>query len=536
MKMNAALYARVSPRGHKQGETIESQIDAIKQYAKIEGYHIPDHLMFVDNNVSGKSLQRHSLDELRDIIRTDSIDAIIAYSPDRLARNYSHQLILLEEFRKYGVKPFFIKDAPNEKKDTPEGRLLTHMQGVIAEYERELIIDRSRRGRIYKAKRGDPSALPSLPFGYKRVKVGSCTTVEVVEEQVAIVREIFRLYVIESLSLSGIVQRLFQKGIKSPKGNLKWDRITIRDILKNPAYTGTSYYGKTERSEGITDKIRHYKSGKVLKPKYARKHIPKEDWIPISVPPIISENDLELAQEQLKENIVNASRNTKKLGLLQGIIVCGECGYPFYKRFRKQKGKTKGTYYCRSQADRKLKNCLNRSVNQEELDVLIYDEVMKLIQDPLIIQQELKRRAKDAINTEEVNREETNLKKDLTKILNERDRLLDAFQTGLVDLEELSKRQKGLDVRKASLEEKLKAIQACRIEQEVGNGLQQSMKTIMKEIQITSTELPDDKKQKLIRLLVEKVIITQKEIKIVHCISPKVFLQGNCQLSLGDRS
>jgi site-specific DNA recombinase len=535
MKKNAAIYARVSTRGHKQGETIESQIDAIQQYAIKEGYHIPDNFVFTDNKVSGKSLQRHSLDELRDVIRSESIDAIIAYSPDRLARNYSHQLILLEEFRKHGVKAHFLKDVSADKKDTPEGRLLTHMQGVIAEYERELIIDRSRRGRIYKAKRGDPAALPSLPFGYRRVKDGLKTTVELVEKQIVVVKEIFRLYNVESMSLSGIVEKLLQQGIKSPKGNLRWDPATIRDILKNPAYIGTAYYGKTERSEGISDKIRHYPSGKIIKAKCARKHVPQDNWIPIAIPPAIAESDLELAQEQLKANKIHACRNTKKPGLLQGLVICGECGYPFYKRFRKRKGKSTGSYYCRSHVDKRLKKCLNRSVNQEELDTLVYNEVMKLLQDPFLIQQELSRRAKDAANTEEVNREEINLKKELVKALEERDRLLDAFQTSLIDLKELSNRQKALDIRKTSLEDQLKAIQASRIEQEVGKGLQESLKAIMKDIQIISNELSDDKKQKLVRLLVEKVVVTTKEIKIIHCISPRVFLQGNSQLCLDGR-
>ena len=88
------------------------------------------------------------------------------YSPDRLARSYPHQLILLEEFRKYYVEIFFIKDAPQG--NTPEAVMFNHFQGIFAEYERALILDLSRRGRIHKAKQGDPSILSNVAYGYCR--------------------------------------------------------------------------------------------------------------------------------------------------------------------------------------------------------------------------------------------------------------------------------------------------------------------------------------------------------------------------------
>src|ERR1700722_14680130 len=164
-----AIYARVSSQCQKEGDTIKSQLDSLFTYAKQEGYVVNKNWIFLDDGISGKSLQRPALDELRDMIRSEAVECILVYSTDRLARNYSHQLILLEEFKKHGVKVCFLKNPPFG--DTPEKLIFYQFQGIFAEYERALILDRSRRGKIYKAKQGNPVCLPSVAYGYKRVRV-----------------------------------------------------------------------------------------------------------------------------------------------------------------------------------------------------------------------------------------------------------------------------------------------------------------------------------------------------------------------------
>ena len=112
MLKKAAIYARVSSLQQKEEETIDSQIDILKTYAKENDYHIDDRLIFLDNGVSGGTLQRPALDELRDIIRFETIEILLIYAPDRLSRNYTHELILMEEFKKHGVKICFFKTPP----------------------------------------------------------------------------------------------------------------------------------------------------------------------------------------------------------------------------------------------------------------------------------------------------------------------------------------------------------------------------------------------------------------------------------------
>ncbi len=529
MTKKAAIYARVSSKKQKEGDTIDSQVDALRTYAIEKGYHVPNSWIFLDDGVSGGTLQRPALDDLRDIIRSEPVNSVLIYAPDRLSRKYSYQLVLLEEFRKYGVEVCFFKNVTVE--NTPEAIMFNHFQGIFAEYERALILDRSRRGRIYKAKQGDPAVLPKVSHGYVKVKKEGRIVVEVVESHAELVKRIFKLYVYEKKSLLGIAKILTLDGLKTPSGLSRWDPSTIRDILKNPAYTGTAYYGKTEKSEGFAGKIRHRKSGKFIQPKCAKKRLPIEKWLPISVPQIISENDFELAQEQINKNKEFGTRNTQEPGVLQGLVVCGKCGNRLYKRFREYKGELRSYYYCRSQQDKRLTKCSNGRAQQSELDELVYNAVIKLLQNPSIVKDELSRRSRESGNIEEIEREEISLKKELAKISIARDRLLDAYQSGVLELNELMQRNLQLDVGRNSLEKEIQAIQASKMEREVGKDLEKSFEAILKCMRTSANELSVREKQKLVRLFVEKVVIDENTVKIIHCISPSVVSLENCQLN-----
>jgi site-specific DNA recombinase len=524
----AAIYARVSSQKQKEDETIESQELILQEFGLKEGYQIPETWLFLDNGVSGQTLQRPALDELRDLIRTEPVDMILIYAPDRLARNYPHQLILLDEFRRHGVKVHFIRNGPQG--DTPEAIMFTHFQGIFAEYERALILDRSRRGTIHKAKMGDPAILPKLPYGYRKTKNDRQTVIEIVEENANIVRKIFNLYVHERLSLNGICRRLSEDQIKSPKGNSCWFPGSVSGILKNRAYTGSAAYGKSEKSEGI-DKIRHYGGVRQVKPKNPRKKTNEESWYDINVPIIISESDFETAQEYINKNKELALRNTKEPSLLQGLITCGECGCQFYKRLRKYKGNKTNHYYCRSQSDNKLARCSNVHVDQEELDNLVYHEIIQMLQNPFILREELKRREKESGNVQEIERQEISMRKELEKLTKERERLLDAYQSGLLDLTSLSQRAQGLEKRRSELENEQKERLNIKLMKEIGSGWEQAFEAILERINKSTSDLPFIEKQKLVRLIVEKIIITKGEVKIMHCISPKM-IHENCQLSI----
>jgi site-specific DNA recombinase len=193
-------------------------------------------------------LVRPSLERLRDLAAEGSIEAILIYSPDRLSRKYAYQVLLMEEFAKQGVEILFVQSPPAT---TPEEQLLVQLQGMIAEYERAQIAERTRRGKRYRAQSGLVNVLCGAPYGYRYVKKSetSAAFYEVNEEEASVVRQVYRVYTEEGWSIGAIVRWLNAQGIPTRQRKSPWERTTVWAMLRNPAYQGTACFGKTERAE-----------------------------------------------------------------------------------------------------------------------------------------------------------------------------------------------------------------------------------------------------------------------------------------------
>lgn len=334
-RQRVAVYARVSSSKQCEDGTIESQICLLVDYAKKHDFDVPEGWIFQDNGVSGSTIQRPALDSLRDLIVSGSADAVLIYHPDRLARKYVYQALLLDEFAKCGVEVIFYK---NKKAETPEEHLLEQFQGVFAEYERAQITERCRRGRLHKARQGSVTVLPNAPYGYRYIRdeKSGLARYEVCQEESETVLRLFQMYGIEGQSINAICAYMNQTGNKPRRSLLGWDRETIRRILRNRAYIGLAGFCKTEKCEGDSQRIvRAPKSGRIQVSKKARRNCPEESWITIPVPNIIPDNLYHIVQEKLNNAQRFASRNTKKSSILQGVLVCGNCGGSYYKKSRK---------------------------------------------------------------------------------------------------------------------------------------------------------------------------------------------------------
>ena len=142
----AAIYARVSSDRQKEEHTIGSQILALTEYAQDEGITVPDQWIFKDEAYSGATLVRPSLERMRDLACEGQLEKILILSPDRLSRKYAYQVLLIEEFSRNGIEVIFLK-SPQAK--TPEEHLLLQFQGMIAEYERAQIVERTRHHKLF---------------------------------------------------------------------------------------------------------------------------------------------------------------------------------------------------------------------------------------------------------------------------------------------------------------------------------------------------------------------------------------------------
>jgi DNA invertase Pin-like site-specific DNA recombinase len=235
-----ALYARVSSEQQNKRGTIESQIAALKERIAADGAQIVDDMCFVDAGVSGATLIRPQLERLRDCAALSAIDQLYILSPDRLARKYAHQALLMEEFTACGIQVVFLNHAIGT---TPEESLLLQMQGMIAEYERAKIAERHRRGKLHGAKRGSVNVLSGAPYGYRYIRRqldGTPARYVIELPQAATVRAIFQWVGMDRLSIGEVVRRLTESGTVTASGKPYWDRSVVWGILRNPCIHGAS--------------------------------------------------------------------------------------------------------------------------------------------------------------------------------------------------------------------------------------------------------------------------------------------------------
>ncbi len=212
----AAIYARVSSDKQREENTIASQTAALIAFAREQQFEVPQEWVFEDDGYSGASLIRPGLERVRDLAAEGLIQAVLVYAPDRLSRRYAHQILLIEELARAGVETLFVR-AP--RGSTPEDELLVQFQGMIAEYERAQILERSRRGKRHRARQGEVGVLSGAPFGYRFIRKTdrSAAYYQIDEEQARVVRRMFELYVAQSLSINAIARLLNEQAIPTCK-------------------------------------------------------------------------------------------------------------------------------------------------------------------------------------------------------------------------------------------------------------------------------------------------------------------------------
>ena len=392
----AAIYARVSSERQRQDETIRSQTVGLRELAADRGLLVAEDLIFEDEGFSGAMLQRPALERLRDRAAEGAFEVLLCHAPDRLARRYAYQVLLLEELARAGVEVVFAKEP--ERGGSPEDELLRQFQGMIAEYERAQIAERTRRGKLHRARSGSQAVMSGAPYGYRYVKKSDHMEGfwEIDETQAQVVRDVFDRYVNGGVSIGELARWLTERGVQTKTGKTRWDRSTIWAMLRNPAYRGQAAFGKTKTAERPggptrTTRQRGERHGRRL----TRHDQPAENWTLIPVPPLVTEETFALAQDRLLDNAHFAKRNTKELTLLQGVLVCRECGYSCYRTSTRTSNKRISYYRCIGQDGWRHpdgKRCTSGPVRADELDPLVWAEVRRLLEHPDLVRAEIDRR------------------------------------------------------------------------------------------------------------------------------------------------
>src|SRR5437879_1998347 len=221
----AAIYARVSSEQQREENTIASQTAALIEFAQSHDLEVPGEWVFENEGYSGATLGGRCLERGRDLAAEGQIQVVLAYAPDRLSRKYAYQILLIEEFARHGVETLFVKSPQG---DSAEDQLLVQFQGMIAEYERAQILERSRRGKRHRARAGEVSVLSGAPYGYRYIrKTDEVPAAYVVDEAEArVVRRVYEMYTVEGLSIGEITRRLNSEGVPARRAS-RWERSVV---------------------------------------------------------------------------------------------------------------------------------------------------------------------------------------------------------------------------------------------------------------------------------------------------------------------
>jgi site-specific DNA recombinase len=237
--MNAtqgAIYARVSSEQQAEAHTVASPVAALRERVAADGLVVPEAMPFLDEGYSGATLVRPALERLRDVVASGSVDRLYVHSPDRLARKYAYQVLLVDEFRRAGVEVILLNRALGQ---SPEDDLLLQVQGMSAEYERAKIIERHRRGKRHAARSGAVHVLRGAPYGSRYVTKyagGGQARYDIIPDEAQFVRQVFNWVGRDRLTIGEVCRQLPRAGEVTRTGKTVWDRSMVWGMLKNPAY------------------------------------------------------------------------------------------------------------------------------------------------------------------------------------------------------------------------------------------------------------------------------------------------------------
>src|ERR1700693_2106462 len=520
MNKPAAIYARVSSDRQKESHTIGSQTSALVEYAQTHGYAVPSEWVFQDEGYCGASLVRPGLEALRDLAAQGQITTVLIYSPDRLSRKYAYQVLLGEEFSRGGVEVVYLKSPAGS---SPEDQLVVQFQGMIAEYERAQIAERSRRGKRHKAQQGVVNVLSGAPYGYRYMRKTdtSAAYYQVVERDAGVVRMVFKMYTQERLSINDIARVLNKRGISTKTGKTRWERSVVWAMLRNPAYEGKACYGKTEQSprQRITRPLRQ-KNG-ISNRTNCHRDRPRADWIEVSVPALVRKETFALAQEQLTKNKQHSPRRTIEPTLLQGMLVCQQCGYALYRTSTRTSKRKLYYYRCLgSDAYRHFKGalCRNRPVRSDYLDKFVWDQMVCLLENGTLMQAEMDRRKEAARNTDPRRQRSETLRREQTRLGNNVTRLITAYQEGLVSLAQLRQRMPELNKKSQSVESELQSLETAAVDQARYLQLAESLDGFRVKLRERAKTLDVCERQQILRLLVKEVLVAADSLTIRHSI------------------
>ena len=526
--MRVAAYARVSTTRQAQAQGIEQQLDRLRAAAAERGWELEDQHVYRDDGYSGARIGRPGLDRLRDHAALAELDIVLVTAPDRLARNYVHQVLLIDELAARGCQVEFL-DRPMSA--DPHDQLLLQIRGAVAEYERTLIAERMRRGRQAKLRAGTLLPWTTAPFGYRLdpERPRRADAVRVEPGEAVLVAQLFDWYLEPQATVYRLARRLTDLGVPAPRGGPRWNTASVRGILRNPAYAGRALSNRTQVAPARGRKSAMLPAG----PGVSHAPRPPQDWIAVPVPPVVSEETFAQVQAKLDANQQGAARNTRHEYLLRALISCGACRLGCTGR---QTAAGYRYYLCRGRTDplrvAQGQRCTARYIPAGQLDELVWADLCALLTDPAQVTRALARAQGGAWLPQELQARQATIGQALGQLERQQQRLLDAYLAEVIALAELERKRQDLDRRRGTLLAQQRQLDAAaRQKLELGavaGGIEAFCQTVRAGLATATFE----QRRLLAELLIDRVIITdgQVEIRYVLPTSPDGPHRPFCQL------
>jgi site-specific DNA recombinase len=516
--MRAALYVRVSTDRQQQAQTIEQQVTQLRAYvAARDGWTLAEEHVFRDDGYSGAKLSRPGLDALRDHAARAAFDVVVVCAPDRLARNFTHQMVVLEELERHGVRVIFC-DRPVS--DDPHEQLVTQIRGAVAEYERTLIADRMRRGRLARLRSGQLLPWTRAPYGYRLhpERPRDPALVQLDPVAAVIVQELFAAYAAGGVTLHGLAAQLTARAVPTPTGKPIWRSTTIRQLLTNPAYKGEAASGRLRTTPARQRKSPLEPVGRGV----STKAHPSEEWITVPVPALVSAEQFDLVTARLAANQQGARRSTTHPYLLRGLVSCGVCRlscsgitrsasdtrYRYYRCLGKQAKVSSGRSRC----------CPARFIPASQLDELVWADLCAILQQPQLVAQALERAHSGAWVPQELRRRQATLRSVRASVARRRQRLLEAYLAEVINLDAFRRQDRTLAGQEADLlaREREVAAQGERLVEVSATA--HSMTAVLEQLRAGLDQAGFQQRRQLVELLIDRVVVTDGQVEIRYVI------------------
>lgn len=447
--LRLAIYARVSTEEQREGQTIDSQVSELERFAREKAWLITQ--TYKDEGWSGGVMERPDLDRLRDDAQKGLFEAVLINDVDRLARDVAHLGVIKRDLEKKGIRVIFRK-LPSET--SPTYNLMVNILGSFAEFEREMIADRARRGRRHKVEVRQQYLGSNTAYGYRyrsmdRVN-GTEGILEMAPEEARVVQQVFEWVDQDGLSARRVVNRLNELKIPPQKGAAQWAKSSVLRILHCETYAGTWHYNKFQGCEP---------KNPIASPRYRKRtkssvrQRPRSEWIPLALPQslqIIPRERWQRVQQQLAKNLAFSPRNEKHRYLLKGLVRCGACGS------RYTGDPCHGKYYYRC-----IKRCKRMpSITESILNASVQGAVEMVMLAPHVIIEPLRLLNKaDSQDLKQRQNAAQGIERETKQLDAEEQRILDAYRQGLISptqlgqqLEKLKTSRTAIDLKRAESE------------------------------------------------------------------------------------